>query len=102
MEIVHFSKDFKRVPTEKVNTPSEDRTRWERIDIDLRSESPAVSIRSKDENTIAMYGLSKSFTIKFSSTVVSNILEYFETLFFFSLSTMANGICANLLPSGPT
>ena len=90
------------MPTEKVNTRSKDRKRWERIDIDLRSESLAVSITCKDENTIAMYGLSKSFTIKFSSTVVSNILKYFVTLIFFSLSYDANGICANLLPSGPT
>ena len=46
--------------------PANDRTRWERIDIDLKSESLAVPIgRCQDANTITMYGLSKSLTIKF-------------------------------------
>ena len=42
--------------------PTNDRTRWEIINIVLRSESPAMSIRRcQDANTITMHGLSKSF-----------------------------------------
>ena len=40
---------------------------WKRSDINLGSESLLLAIRRcQDANTITMYGLSKSFTIKFS------------------------------------
>ena len=70
--VVYFLKDAKW----KVNTQTNERTRL-KLDLDLRSKSPAVSIRRcQDANTITMYGLSKSFAIKFSFS-----FQYFEIFY---------------------
>ena len=52
---------FQRMLTGKVNTPvtSQLQNKMGKIDIDLRSDSLAVSIRCQDANTTTMYDLSK-------------------------------------------
>ena len=90
------------MPTEKENTPSKDKTRWERIGIDLISELLAVSIRCKNENTIAMYGLSKIIYNQIFVYYSFKYSEIFCNINFSLYLTMANGIWTNLLPSEPT
>ena len=52
------------------STPIKDRTRQEIIDMDLRSELPSPSKDLKmHANSIVMYGLLKSFTIKYPFSV---------------------------------
>ena len=59
-----------------------DRMRWERIDINLKSESPAVSIRRcQDANTITMCTVCKSH-LQPTFCLVSNILKYFLAIIF--------------------
>ena len=83
---------------------SQNRTRRERIDIDLRSESLTASMRRcQDANTVTTYGLSKSFwtfTIKFSFS-----FQYFKI--FFNINSVllllrVDWIWVSLLPTGPT
>ena len=55
------------MPSDKVNTPTKDRKRYGKELIGTHEEVDYhMSIsRCQDADTIAMYGLSKSFTIKF-------------------------------------
>ena len=58
------------------------RMRWERLDINQKSESPAVSIRRcQDANTIAMCMVCKSH-LQSNFCLVSNILKHFVAIIF--------------------
>ena len=76
---------FQRMLTGKVNTPvtSQLQNKMGKIDIDLRSDSLALSIRRyQDANTITMYDLPELLPSNFR--LVRNILKYFLTFIFSS------------------
>ena len=83
--IIYFIKG--RQVKERIEYTSQSLNKMGRSNIDPRRESLAVSIRKfQDENTIAMYGLSKWFTIIFPQFCFQYSKKYcFVTLRIFSL-----------------
>ena len=61
-----------------MNTPTNDRARWERMNTDLRSESlcQPEDVKYLSQSTVCQSQLQSNFRL------VSNILRYFVTIFF--------------------